>query len=100
MFELGIRRPSAHVLDTAKELMRGEPFRVKGEGGRALARRVLLEPQRLIVQAVGTDDHRRRYVGRLEQASPRRNQLAVAGEDDGRRRRRRDDMLLTCRPPS
>ena len=41
-----------------------------------------MEPQRLIVQPVCTDDHRGRYVGRLEDSSPRRDQLAVTGEHD------------------
>ena len=42
-----------------------------------------MEPQRLIGQPVHTDDHRGRYVGRLEHSAPRRDQLTVAGEHDG-----------------
>ena len=49
-----------------------------------------MEPQRLIGQPVDTDDHRGRYVGRLEELAPRRDQLAVAGEHDCLGRSRRD----------
>src|SRR6266567_9181930 len=49
-----------------------------------------MKPQRLIVQSVCTDDHRGWQVGRLEDASPRRDQLAVTGKDDGPGRGRRD----------
>jgi hypothetical protein len=41
-----------------------------------------MEPQRLIGQAVNTDDHRGRYAGRLEDATPLRDQLTVTGEHD------------------
>src|SRR5215469_3537291 len=41
-----------------------------------------MEPQRLIGQAVNTDDHRGRYVGRLEDSAPLRDQLTVTGEHD------------------
>src|SRR5215469_11241173 len=41
-----------------------------------------MEPQRLIGQAVYTDDHRGRYVGRLEDSAPLRDQLTVTGEHD------------------
>src|ERR1700688_3734106 len=41
-----------------------------------------MEPQRLIGQPMYTDDHCRRYVGRLEQPAPLRDSLTVAGEDD------------------
>src|SRR5579872_6029095 len=41
-----------------------------------------MEPQRLIGQAMCTDDHRGRYVGRLKDSAPLRNQLAVTGEHD------------------
>src|SRR5215472_17477065 len=41
-----------------------------------------MEPFRLIGQAVYTDDHRGRYVGRLEHSAPLRDQLTVTGEDD------------------
>jgi hypothetical protein len=49
-----------------------------------------MQPQRLIFQAMRTDDHRGRQVGRLEGVSPRRDQLAVTGKDDGLGRGRRD----------
>src|SRR6516165_4798503 len=41
-----------------------------------------MEPQRLIGQAVNADDHRGRYVGRLEDSAPLRDQLTVTGEHD------------------
>src|SRR5580700_6700626 len=41
-----------------------------------------MEPQRLIGPAVNTDDHRGRYVGRLEDSAPLRDQLTVTGEHD------------------
>jgi hypothetical protein len=41
-----------------------------------------MEPQRLIGQAVNTDDHRGRYAGRLEDSAPLRDQLTVTGEHD------------------
>jgi hypothetical protein len=41
-----------------------------------------MEPQRLIGQAVYADDHRGRYVGRLEDSAPFRDQLTVTGEHD------------------
>src|SRR5580698_1577152 len=41
-----------------------------------------MEPQRLIGQAMHTDDHCGRYVGLLEQPAPLRDSLTVAGEDD------------------
>jgi hypothetical protein len=43
----------------------------------------------LIVRAVGTDDHRGRYVGRLEVPAPLRDLLTVTGEHDCLRRIRR-----------
>ena len=49
-----------------------------------------MEPQRLIGQPVDTDDHRGRYVGRLEDSAPLRDQLAVTGEHDCLGRVRRD----------
>src|SRR5919199_1051443 len=49
-----------------------------------------MDPQRLIIRAMCTDDHRGRYVGRLEKASPRRDQLAVTGKDDRLGRRWRE----------
>ena len=49
-----------------------------------------MEPQRLIGQPVYTDDHRGRYVGRLEVTAPLRDQLTVTGEHDGLGRIRRD----------
>jgi len=39
-----------------------------------------MEPQRFIGQAVNTDDHRGRYVGRLEDSAPLRDQLTITGE--------------------
>src|SRR6516225_9910137 len=41
-----------------------------------------MEPQRLIGQAVNTDDHGGRYLGRLEDSAPLRDQLTVTGEHD------------------
>src|SRR5262249_49795045 len=41
-----------------------------------------MEPSRLIGQAVYTDDHCGRYVGRLEDSAPLRDQLTVTGEHD------------------
>src|SRR5215471_1571040 len=41
-----------------------------------------MEPQRLVGQAVNTDDHRGRYAGRLEDFAPLRDQLTVTGEHD------------------
>src|SRR6516165_5805671 len=49
-----------------------------------------MEPQRLIGQAVYSGDHRGRYVGRLEDTAPLRNQLAITGEHDCLWRLRRD----------
>src|ERR1700728_4509134 len=49
-----------------------------------------MDPQRLVVQAMCTDDHGGRQVGRLEDVAPRRDQRAVAGENDGLGRSRRD----------
>src|SRR5215467_8821792 len=49
-----------------------------------------MEAQRLIGQAMCTDDHRGRYVGRLKDTSPLRNQLAITSEHDGLGRLRRD----------
>jgi hypothetical protein len=54
--------PPADVPD--EELLVGrEPFRIK-------ARRVLMEPRRLIGQPMHADDHRGRDVGRLEEPAP------------------------------
>src|SRR5258707_13778407 len=47
-----------------------------------------MEPQRLIRQAMYTDDHGGRYVGPLKQPAPLRDLLTVAGEDDCFRRPR------------
>jgi hypothetical protein len=66
-----------------------ETLRIKGKVRRALAGRVLVDPSRLIGDAMGSNDHGGRHTGCLENASPRRDQLAVAGEDDGLRRCRR-----------
>src|SRR5215469_4751970 len=49
-----------------------------------------MEPQRLIGQAVHTDDHRGRHVGRLEDSAKLRDQLTVTGEHDCLRRICRD----------
>src|SRR5436190_16248155 len=49
-----------------------------------------MEPQRLIGQPVCTDDHRGRYVGRLEDPAPLRYHLTVTGEHDRLGRIRRD----------
>jgi len=49
-----------------------------------------MEPQRLIGQAVDTDDHRGRYAGRLEDSAPLRDHLTVTGEHDRLRRICRD----------
>ena len=49
-----------------------------------------MEPQRLVGQPVYTDDHRGRYVGRLEEPAPLRDQLTVTGEHDCLGRIRRD----------
>ena len=49
-----------------------------------------MEPQRLVGRPVHADDHRRRYVGRLEEPAPLRDQLTVTGEDDRLGRIRRD----------
>ena len=42
-----------------------------------------MDPQRLVVQAVCADDHRGRQAGCLRGLLPRRDQLAITGEDDG-----------------
>ena len=49
-----------------------------------------MEPQLLIGQPVYTDDHRGRYVGRLEEPAPLRDPLTVTGEHDCLGRTRRD----------
>src|SRR5580700_9538982 len=67
-------RPSANVLNEELLVCR-EPLRLK-------ARRVLMEPQRLIGQPMYTDDHCGRCVGLLEQPSPLRDSLTVTGEDE------------------
>jgi hypothetical protein len=67
-------RPLADVLDE-ELLVRREPLRVKD-------RRVLVEPQHLVVGPVSTDNHRRRGVGGLKDAAPPRDQLAVTCEHD------------------
>src|ERR1700747_2815423 len=41
-----------------------------------------MEPQRLIGRAVNTDEHRGRYVSRLEDSAPLRDHLTVTGEHD------------------
>ena len=46
--------------------------------------------QRLVGEPVDADDHRGRYVGRLEDLAPLRDQLTVAGEHDRLGRGRRD----------
>jgi hypothetical protein len=66
--------PSADFLDE-EPLVSSEPLRF--ESGR-----VLLQPQRLVVQPVYADDHRRRYAGRLQDAAPVRDQPAVTREHD------------------
>lgn len=55
--------PATDILDEELLVCR-EPLRIK-------ARRVLMEPQRLVGQPVYTDDHRGRHVGRLERSAPR-----------------------------
>ena len=67
-------RPSADVFGE-ELLVRRESFHVKD-------RRVLAEPQHLVVKPVDTDDHGRRYVGGLKDTAPLRDQLAVTGEHD------------------
>ena len=49
-----------------------------------------MEPQRLIGQPVDTDDHRGRYVGRLEDPPHCEIRLTVTGEHDCLGRIRRD----------
>ena len=68
------RTQSADVLDEER-LVRCKSFRVK-------ARRVLVQPQRLVSQAVRTNDHRGRYVSGLEDFGPLRDELTVTGEYD------------------
>jgi pimeloyl-ACP methyl ester carboxylesterase len=50
----------------------------------------VMEPQYLIVQPVGTDDHGSWHVGGLKNTAPLRDQLAVTGEHDCLGRNRRD----------
>jgi hypothetical protein len=49
-----------------------------------------MEPRRFIGQPVYTDDHRGRYIGRLEEATPPRNPMTVTGEHHYLGRIRRD----------
>src|ERR1051326_1676766 len=67
-------RPHPPAYDFDEEpLVRSEPLWGK-------ARRILMEPQCLVGQAMRTDDHRGRYVSRLKDTAPLRNQLAITGE--------------------
>jgi hypothetical protein len=72
----------ADVVDEERLVCR-EPCRVKD-------RRVLLQPQHLVVQPMGTDNHGRRPAGGLKDAAPLRDQLAVTGEHHCLRRNWRD----------
>lgn len=61
--------PSAQVIDEELLVCR-EPFEIGGEWGCALPRRVLMERERLIVQAACTDHHRGRHVGSPRERLP------------------------------
>src|SRR5579863_9237070 len=63
-------RPLADVLDEER-LVACESIRVE-------AWRVLMEPQRLVGQAVDADDHRRWSAGGGDDIAPRRDQLTIA----------------------
>src|SRR5579871_6261308 len=66
--------PRTDVLDE-KPLVCGKPFRIE-------ARRILVEPQRLVGHAVHTDDHGRRHARCFKRPTPVRDHLTVTGEYD------------------
>src|SRR3954467_6064087 len=66
--------PGTDVLDE-KPLVCGKPFRIE-------ARRVLVEPQRLVGPAVRADDHGRWPVRCFQKPAPLRDHLTVTGEYD------------------
>src|SRR5881409_4001879 len=68
------KRDRTHALDE-KPLVCGKPFRIE-------ARRVLVEPQRLVGHAVRADDHGRRHVRCFKKPAPLRDHLTVTGEYD------------------
>src|SRR5262245_6238248 len=66
--------PRTDVLDE-EPLVRRKPFWIE-------TRRILMEPQSLVSDAVHTDDHGRRHVECVKKPAPLRDHLTVTGEYD------------------